>query len=92
MTTIAVQDFKRSRELWSRLEQEKELVVTRDGQPCAVLVSVSPQGLEETLAGIRRALFSNLVSSIRERGDRRPPQSGEIEKQIGASRKRRGLS
>ena len=70
MNYIGVSDLKRSREMWEMLAREKELVLTRDGKPGALIVEITPEGLESAVAAIRRALFSEAVSCRMQR--RRP--------------------
>ena len=89
MTYVTVQDMKRSRELWKRLRTENELVVTKDGKPCAILVNVSPDGVECSLKEIRRALFSSAVGAARRRAETAPVKKGDIEQEIRESRRRR---
>lgn len=66
MTYMAVNELKRSKNLWLRLANDKEVIVTRDGKPCAILVGVTPQTVEEDLGAVRRALFSAAVSRVRQ--------------------------
>ena len=89
MTYVAVQDLKRSRALWDSLAQEHELVVTRDGKPCAILIGVTPENVEDSLADIRRSLFSSAVSRARRAAARRPATPDAIEAVIRESRRRR---
>ncbi len=88
MTYVAVQDLKRSKAIWENLAQEHELVVTRDGKPCAILIGVTPENVEDSLAGIRRSLFSSAVSRARRMAARHPLTPAAIEKAIRQSRKR----
>ena len=69
MTYVAVKDLKQSRQLWAKLSASRELVVTRDGRPCAILVGVDGDDVEDSLAAIRRAMFSAAVTRAR-RGHR----------------------
>jgi PHD/YefM family antitoxin component YafN of YafNO toxin-antitoxin module len=64
---MPVAELKKTKELWRRLDEDKELVITRDGRPQAIMVSIHPDELESSLAEIRRALFSASVMNIRER-------------------------
>jgi len=89
MTYVAVQDLKRSRALWDSLTQEHELVVTRDGKPCAILIGVTPENVEDSLAEIRRSLFSSAVSRARRAAVRSPATPDAIEAVIRESRRRR---
>jgi len=90
MNYIGVSDLKRSREMWEMLSREKELVLTRDGKPGALIVQITPEGLENAVAAVRRALFSEAVSSVRRRAAEKPPSPGEIKSEIQASRRARG--
>ncbi len=91
MTYMTVKDLKQTRRMWSRLSEERELVITRDGKPCAIMVEVTPDTCDESLAEIRRSLFSSAVSRIRRKGAGGRPTDGEIEDIIKESREKRGL-
>ncbi len=93
MDYIAVKDLKKTRELWEKLASERELIITRDGKPSALMISVSPETVEESLREIRRALFSAAVSRVRKRAEREGiPGDSAIAVEIDQSRKDRGLS
>ncbi len=89
MTYIAVKDLKQGRLIWEKLSAERELVITRDGRPCAILVSVETDEVEDSLAAIRRALFSAAVTRARRRAAAKPPAAGAIAGTIRKSRSRR---
>jgi antitoxin (DNA-binding transcriptional repressor) of toxin-antitoxin stability system len=91
MNYLAVKDLKKTRELWSNLEIEKELIITRDGKPSAILVSITPEIVEESLIEIRKALFSISLSRTRKKGSLKPITDKEIESITSESRKSRGL-
>ncbi len=86
MDYMAVSELKRSKDLWRRLSSAKEVVLTRDGKPGALMVGVSPDNLEEVVAAVRRALFSLAVSNARARAEVQPASDTEIEREIQASR------
>jgi antitoxin (DNA-binding transcriptional repressor) of toxin-antitoxin stability system len=71
---------------------ENDLVVTANGRPVAILVSVKEGDLEETLTALRRARASVAVSRMRrrivERGVERL-SAAEIDREIRAVRRRR---
>ena len=93
MDYLAVKDLKKSRELWEKLATERELVITRDGRPSALMISISPETVEESLREIRRALFSAAVTRVRRRADKQGiPDDAAIAAEIDQSRKDRGLS
>lgn len=89
MTYIAVKDLKQGGRLWKTLRAQHELVVTRDGRPCAILVDVAPEDVEESLAAIRRSLFSAAVARVRRRAAERPPPDGAVANAIRESRRDR---
>ncbi len=89
MNYIGVSDLKKSKNVWEMLGKEKELVLTRDGRPSALIVEISPEGLESSVAAIRRALFSQAVSNVRQRVAADPPGEGEIDQEIQAVRRAR---
>ena len=92
MDYIAVKDLKKTKELWEKLDREKELIITRDGRPSALLISVSPETIDDSLREIRRALFSAAVSRVRQRTTGQPPEDQTIETEIRQSRRERGIS
>ncbi len=67
MSYIQVKDLKKSKELWVKLDKDHELIITKDGQPKALLIDIDPDTLEETLSEVRRALFSSAVSGMRKK-------------------------
>jgi hypothetical protein len=86
MDYMAVSELKRSKSLWSRLSASKELVLTRDGKPGALMVEISPDNLEQVVSAVRRALFSEAVSQARRRAEENPDLEEEIANEIEASR------
>ena len=62
MDYLAAKDLKKTKKLWEKLASERKLVITRDGKPSALMISVSPETVEESLREIRRALFSAAIS------------------------------
>ena len=54
MSTISVSDLKKKpAKQWRTSARKSQVVVTADGQPVAVLLSVNAQSLEPTLATLR---------------------------------------
>jgi hypothetical protein len=92
MNHIAVKDLKQGRQLWEKLDAEHELVVTRDGRPCAILVSVPSDEVEDSLAAIRRALFSAAIARVRRRAAAKPPPPEAVDLAIRESRRLRHAS
>jgi hypothetical protein len=91
MSYLTVKDLKQTRNLWRQLSAERELVITRDGKPCAILVEVNAESCDESLSEIRRGLFSAAVSRIRRKAANHEIASDEVDAAIAESRKERGL-
>ncbi len=92
MGYMTVKDLKQTRNLWRQLSAERELVITRDGKPCAILVEVNAESCDESLAEIRRGLFSTAVSRIRRKAANQLIPPDEIDAAIAESRNERGLA
>lgn len=89
MSYLSVQDLKRTGDVWKRLNREQEVIITRSGKPCAIMIDVSPEECEDTLAAVRRARFSSTVSRAREKAVRTPPTAEAIDGEIQAARAER---
>lgn len=89
MISIAVQDLKRPRELRELLAQEREVFVTKDGRPFAIMVGIDAEGAENTLREVRRAMFSASVARARTRSLRQPITAAEIAIEVTAAQKHR---
>lgn len=92
MSYLTVKDLKQTRDLWRQLSVERELVITRDGKPCAILVEVNSESCDESLAEIRRGLFSAAVSRIRRKAINQPIAGEEVDAAIAESRRERGIA
>jgi antitoxin (DNA-binding transcriptional repressor) of toxin-antitoxin stability system len=56
MKFITVRDLRgRPSEVWSKLSRDKDLVLTSNGKPIAILSAVSEETLESSLVALRRA-------------------------------------
>ncbi len=65
MRFVSVRDLRgKGAEIWRRLANEKEIVVTSNGRPIAVLSAVSEENLEDSLTTIRRARAMTAVSNM----------------------------
>jgi hypothetical protein len=91
MGYLTVKDLKQTRNLWRQLSAERELVITRDGKPCAILVEVNADSCDESLAEIRRGLFSSAVARIRRKTENREISSAEVDAAVAESRRERGV-
>ena len=91
MSYMAVKDLKKTRFLRERLEKERELILTKDGQPFALIIGIPPENIEKSLAEIRRARFSTAVMGARQKAVSNPPEQGNIDDEILKSRKKREI-
>lgn len=93
MEFVTVRDLRgQPARVWKLLAEEKELVVTSNGRPVAVLSSVEGAQLEQTLAAVRRARAVQAVTTMQERSARSFPKgfpSAEIDAEIQAVRRSR---
>jgi antitoxin (DNA-binding transcriptional repressor) of toxin-antitoxin stability system len=56
MKFITVRDLRgRSGQVWNKLAREREVILTSNGKPIAILSAVSEDTLEESLKVVRRA-------------------------------------
>jgi len=91
MSYLAVKDLKKTRSLRERLLKERELILTKDGQPFALIIGISPENVEKSLAEIRRAMFSTAVMGARQKAVSNQPGQGDIDDEIIKSRRNRGI-
>lgn len=91
MTSIAVKDLKRPRELRDTLDREREVMVTKDGRPFAIMIGVDPDGADDAMREIRRAMFSTAVLRARRQAGSRPISPEDIAAEVKLVRKGRTL-
>jgi hypothetical protein len=88
---IAIKDLKQPRRLKERLQAEKELLLTSDGRPVAVLVNVdNAEDPESILQSIRDSRSRLALSRIRETARHIGVSrftSEQIDREIAAARK-----
>ena len=93
MKFISVRDLRgKSAEVWKSLPAEKEVVVTSNGRPVAILSAVNETNLEESLSAIRRARAAEAVMSLQRRSVERGTDGigmKEIDAEIRGVRKNR---
>ena len=93
MRFISVRELRgKSALIWQELTEEKDMVVTSNGKPIAILSNTSEDTLEESLAAIRRARALAAVTAMQqgslEAGTDRL-SSKEIDNEIKAARRKR---
>ena len=67
MKFITVRDFRTSpASIWKKLPIERELIVTNNGKPIALLTPLTDETLEDTVSAIRKAKAINAVKKMQE--------------------------
>lgn len=89
MNYLAIKDLNKTGYVQDLLETEREIILTHDGTPCALMIGITPETIEESLSVVRRALFSGAVLAARKRAAKNPPRQDEIRREIAANRKSR---
>lgn len=93
MKLLSVRDLRsKSAEVWKSLATAREMVVTSNGRPIAILSAVTEETLEETLAAIRRARAVAAVSEMQLRSVERGTDGltmDEINAEIATVRRER---
>jgi len=65
MKFLSVRDLKtKSSQVWKELPNQKEMVITSNGRPIAVLSSITEDNLEQVLSAFRQARAIEAVSSL----------------------------
>ena len=65
MKFLSVRDLKtKSSQVWNELPKQKEMVITSNGRPIALLSSINKNNLEQILTAFRRARATNALASI----------------------------
>ena len=65
MKFLSIRDLKsKSAQVWKELPVQKEMILTSNGRPIAMLSSVNENNLEQVLTAFRIARATNAVASI----------------------------
>jgi antitoxin (DNA-binding transcriptional repressor) of toxin-antitoxin stability system len=93
MKFVSVRDLRgKSAQLWKELPEEREMVITSNGRPIAILSAISESNLEESLAALRQARAVKAVASLQRRSVEQGTDRismGEINAEIKVVRKKR---
>jgi len=96
MEFISVRDFRiQPGQVWKRLAETGELIITSNGKPIALLSGVTDATLEQTLTALRRARAQVAVSLLRAAAQARGADKmsmREIDAEIKAARRERRKS
>jgi len=56
MRFVAVRDLRlKPGQVWERLDREREIILTSNGKPIALLTRISEEDFEKSVAAVRRA-------------------------------------
>jgi len=90
---VSVRDLRiQPGQVWKRLAESNELIITSNGKPIALLSGVTDETLEQTLTALRRARAQVAVSQLRASAQARGADkmaTAEIDVEIKAARKAR---
>jgi antitoxin (DNA-binding transcriptional repressor) of toxin-antitoxin stability system len=93
MKFLSIRDLKtKSSQVWKELPRQKEMIVTSNGRPIALLSSINENNLEQVLAAFRRARAANAVALIQYESTQKGTDKislDEIDAEIGAVRSKR---
>jgi antitoxin (DNA-binding transcriptional repressor) of toxin-antitoxin stability system len=93
MKFLSVRDLRgKSAEVWKELPNEREMIITSNGRPIAILAAISESNLEESLAAFRQARAVEAVASLQRRSADQGTDKitmGEIDAEIKSVRKKR---
>lgn len=93
MKFVSVRDLRgKSADIWRDLPDEREMVITSNGRPVAILATVNESNLEESLAAFRRARAIDAVASLQRKSVTKRTDdltSAQIDAEIAAVRKKR---
>jgi antitoxin (DNA-binding transcriptional repressor) of toxin-antitoxin stability system len=93
MKFISVRDLRsKSAQVWKQLPQEREMIITSNGRPIAIIATISDSDVEESLSAFRQMRAVEAVASLQ----RRSVEMGndkitmdEIDAEIKAVRRKR---
>lgn len=93
MRFLSVRDLRsKSAQVWQDLPAERELIITNNGRPIAILAAINESNLEESLAAFRQARAVEAVASLQllsARQDTDTISMDDIDTEIRAVRKKR---
>ena len=93
MKFLSVRDLRgKSAQVWKDLPNEREMIITSNGRPVAILAAINETNLEESLTAFRQARAVEAVASLQRRsvdqGTDRITKD-EIDAEIQSVRKKR---
>ena len=93
MRFLSVRDLRgKSAEVWRDLPAEREMVVTSNGRPVAILAAVNESNLEESLSAFRQARAVEATAGMQRQSVERGTDKismDEIDREIKVVRRKR---
>ena len=93
MDFVTIRDLRvDASKVWEKLETERELVVTRNGKPFALLTTTRPNTVEQDLKTLRQARAQAAVAAMQRRAAKLGLDKmtlAEINSEITATRRER---
>jgi antitoxin (DNA-binding transcriptional repressor) of toxin-antitoxin stability system len=93
MKILSVRDLRtRAAQIWKELPAEREMVITNNGRPVAILAAINEATLEEALSAFRQARAVEAVARLQRQSAERGTSkmsSEEINAEIRAVRRKR---
>lgn len=93
MNFYTVRDLRtHPREVWEKLSEEREVIITNNGKPSALMIAIDDESLEDVLAGVRQSIAMRAVNKLRIEAVRKGSSdmtAEEIEMEISRARKER---
>lgn len=91
MKFVTVRELRgRTSELWDQLAQQRELVVTNNGKPIAILSATDAESFEASVRNLRRCRAADALSSLQRESERRGLDRltlDEVNEEIQAARR-----
>jgi antitoxin (DNA-binding transcriptional repressor) of toxin-antitoxin stability system len=92
MKFLSVRDLRgKSAQIWKELPEEREMVVTSNGRPIAILAAITESNLEESISAFRQARAVEAVAALQRRSVKQGTDKisiDEINAEIKAVRKK----
>lgn len=93
MNFYSVRDLRtHPKEIWKKLSETREIIITNNGKPTALMIEVDEENVEDVLNSLRQAMAMRALNKIRMQAK----EAGldkmsieEIEEEIKAARKER---
>jgi antitoxin (DNA-binding transcriptional repressor) of toxin-antitoxin stability system len=93
MKFLSVRDLRgKSAQVWKELPAEREMIITSNGRPIAILSAITESNLEESLKAFRQARAIEAVARLQRRSVEQETDRvtmDEIDAEIKAVRKKR---